>query len=296
MSQRRTRSSGGLINRVRPERRHAKDGSCDDGCGSGNYSGDYSVRLDAEDVLQLRRRLSVIRPPAASAARHGGKKNQTLCIGELPHQRQCTVDGSPSPTSPKWSRRRRDRTRAPGSRRRSRMSVARPQAATARSAIPRRHPDLSQAAVGAEVLPGGGGRSGALSTNLRETSGNGLLFLLGRGAVARVPSLVASCAPLLTPLCAPGATFLTSFRSPASPFLTSLRARLRCICGRRRGRGGRRGGLGFSRDTVRTADEATSPNAAAYPNKARAFRRQTRFGSEHSSIFRLPVCCPQDGT
>ena len=75
---------------------------------------------------------------------------------------------------------------------------------------------------------------------------NGLLFCsVGGGAVARVPSLVASCAPLLTPLCASRASFLSSFRSPASPFLTPLCARLRRICGRRRGRGGRRGGLGF---------------------------------------------------
>ena len=62
----------------------------------------------------------------------------------------------------------------------------------------------------------------------------------------RVPSLVASCAPLLTPLCASRASFLTPFCSPASPFLTPLGTRLRRICGRRRRRGGRRGGLGFS--------------------------------------------------
>jgi hypothetical protein len=76
-----------------------------------------------------------------------------------------------------------------------------------------------------------------------------LLFLLGRGAggggaIARVPSLVASGAPLLTPLCASRAPFLSSFRSPGSPFLTPLRARLRAIRWRRRGRGWR-GGLGF---------------------------------------------------
>ena len=46
-------------------------------------------------------------------------------------------------------------------------------------------------------------------------------------------------------------------------------------------------------DPVRTADEATNPNAAAYPNKARAFRRQTPLGSELSSIFVLPVFCPE---
>jgi hypothetical protein len=74
-----------------------------------------------------------------------------------------------------------------------------------------------------------------------------LLFLLGGGhAVARVPSLVASCAPLLTPLCASRASFLTAFSAARSPFLTPLGTRLRRICGRRRGRGGRRGGLGFS--------------------------------------------------
>ena len=43
-------------------------------------------------------------------------------------------------------------------------------------------------------------------------------------------------------------------------------------------------------DAVRTADEATSPNAAAYPRKASALRRQTCFGSERSLISgsRLP--------
>src|SRR6478735_3322339 len=82
---------------------------------------------------------------------------------------------------------------------------------------------------------------------------NGLLFLLGggcggRGAVARVPSLVAPCAPVLTPLCACGAAFLAPFCSPASPLLTALCPRHRRDCGRRRGRGrrgGRRGGLSF---------------------------------------------------
>ena len=38
----------------------------------------------------------------------------------------------------------------------------------------------------------------------------------GGGAVARVPSLVASCAPLLTPLCASCSSFLSSFRTVAS--------------------------------------------------------------------------------
>jgi len=45
-------------------------------------------------------------------------------------------------------------------------------------------------------------------------------------------------------------------------------------------------------DAVRTADEATTPNAAAYPRKASAVRRQTCFGSERLLIVRLPVCCP----
>jgi len=75
-----------------------------------------------------------------------------------------------------------------------------------------------------------------------------LLFLLGRGAgggaVARVPSFVASGAPLLTPLCASRASFLSPFRSRASPILTPLSARLPRVCGRRRWRG-RRSGLGF---------------------------------------------------
>ena len=79
----------------------------------------------------------------------------------------------------------------------------------------------------------------------------GLLLLLGggRGAVPRIPTLVASCAPLLTPFCAPGAPFLAPFSSPASPFLTALCPGLWRICGRRRGRGGsgRGGGLGFRR-------------------------------------------------
>ena len=115
-----------------------------------------------------------------------------------------------------------------------------------------------------------------------------LLFLLGGGAVARVPSLVASCAPLLSSLCAPRASFLSSFRSPASPFLTPLRAGLRGIRGRCRWRGGVGVVWASAFDPVRTADEATSPNAAAYPNKARAFRRQTPLGSELSSIFVFP--------
>jgi hypothetical protein len=54
---------------------------------------------------------------------------------------------------------------------------------------------------------------------------NRLLFLLGgrsAGAVARVSSFLASCAPLLTPLCASGAAFLAPFSSSASPFLTAL--------------------------------------------------------------------------
>jgi hypothetical protein len=77
---------------------------------------------------------------------------------------------------------------------------------------------------------------------------NRLLFLLGGGGsrCGAVPSLVASCAPLLTPFCASRASFLTPFCTPRSPFLTPLGTRLRRICGRRRGRGGRRGGLGFS--------------------------------------------------
>ena len=37
-------------------------------------------------------------------------------------------------------------------------------------------------------------------------------------------------------------------------------------------------------DTIRIAGEATSPNAAAYPKRARALRRQTRFDSERSPI------------
>ena len=73
--------------------------------------------------------------------------------------------------------------------------------------------------------------------------GNGLLFLLG-GAVARVTSLFAPCAPLLASLCAPRAPFLTSFCAPRASFLAPLRTRLRRLC---RGRGGRGGGLGSSR-------------------------------------------------
>ena len=69
---------------------------------------------------------------------------------------------------------------------------------------------------------------------------------VGGGAVARVPSLVASCAPLLTPLCASCSSFLSSFRTPASPVLTPLRARLHGIRWRCCGRRGRWSGLGFS--------------------------------------------------
>jgi len=42
------------------------------------------------------------------------------------------------------------------------------------------------------------------------------------GPVARIPSLVAACAPLLTPLCASGAAFLPPLGSPAAPFLTAF--------------------------------------------------------------------------
>jgi hypothetical protein len=76
---------------------------------------------------------------------------------------------------------------------------------------------------------------------------NGLLCWLGSGgAVARVPSLITSCAPFLTPLCASRSSFLTPFGAPASTFLSPLRTRLRRIGGRRRGGGGRGGGLGFN--------------------------------------------------
>ena len=73
-----------------------------------------------------------------------------------------------------------------------------------------------------------------------------LLFLLsGGGAVARVSSLVTSCAPLLPSFCASGAALLAAFCSPSSPFLTALCPRLYRVCGRRRGRSGRSGSLGF---------------------------------------------------
>ena len=105
---------------------------------------------------------------------------------------------------------------------------------------------------------------------------NGLLFLLGggcggRGAVARVPSLVSSCAPLLTPLCASRASFLTPFCTPRSPFLTPLGTRLRRICGRRRRRGGRRGGLGFSlghRQKRRRSDQSKYGRASKESERA----------------------------
>jgi len=56
---------------------------------------------------------------------------------------------------------------------------------------------------------------------------NGLFFLLGgrcggRGAVASIPSLVASCAPLLPPLRASDAALLPALGSPATPFLTAF--------------------------------------------------------------------------
>ena len=80
-----------------------------------------------------------------------------------------------------------------------------------------------------------------------EPKRNGLLCWLSSGsAVARVPSLVASCAPFLTPLCASRSSFLTPFGAPASTFLSPLCTRLRRIGGRRRGGGGRGGGLGFN--------------------------------------------------
>jgi hypothetical protein len=46
--------------------------------------------------------------------------------------------------------------------------------------------------------------------------------------------------------------------------------------------------------TVKSADEATTPNAVAHPRKASALRRQTGFGFERSVIVRLPVCCPAE--
>ena len=95
----------------------------------------------------------------------------------------------------------------------------------------------------------------------RWAEGRGLLLWLsgGCGAVSRIPTLVASCAPLLSSLCAPRASFLSSFRSPASPFLTPLRAGLRGIRGRCRWRGGCGGGLGFSllsRQNCRRSDKS----------------------------------------
>ena len=108
-------------------------------------------------------------------------------------------------------------------------------------------------------------------------TGNGLLFLLGGG----VTPLFAPCAPLLASLCAPCAPFLTSFCAPRASFLTPLRTSLRRLSD---------GVAGVvlvwapAGDTIRIAGEATSPNAAAYPKRARAFRRQTRFGSERSPM------------
>ena len=117
------------------------------------------------------------------------------------------------------------------------------------------------------------------------------------GAVACVSSLVASCAPLLTPLGASRASFLTAFRSPASPFLSPLCARLHGICGRGRGAAGAVVVWASASDAVRTADEATSPNAAAYPRKARTLRRHTRFCSELFTHFHAPgLLPPQHGT
>jgi len=72
--------------------------------------------------------------------------------------------------------------------------------------------------------------------------GNGLLFLLA-GAVARVTSLIAPCAPLLASLCAARAPLLTSFCAPCASFLTPLRTRFRRLSGLRGGRGA---GLGSS--------------------------------------------------
>ena len=121
-----------------------------------------------------------------------------------------------------------------------------------------------------------------------------LLFLLGGGgAVARVPSLVASCAPLLTPLCASRASFLTPFCTPRSPFLTPLGTRLRRICGRRRRRGGRRGGLGFRlghRQNRRRSDQSKHSRASKESECAATadlFRLRT------FTHFSLPVCCPR---
>jgi hypothetical protein len=102
-----------------------------------------------------------------------------------------------------------------------------------------------------------------------------LLFLLGRGAggaVACVPSLIASGAPLLTPLCASRASFLSPFRSPASPFLSPLGARLCRVCRRSRRRsGGRGGGLGFSlrhRQKRRRGDQSKYRRASKESERA----------------------------
>ena len=96
---------------------------------------------------------------------------------------------------------------------------------------------------------------------------NGRLFFLfgGRDVVARITSLVAPCSTLLTPLCASRASFLTPFCTPSTPFLTPLCTGLRRICGRRRRRGGRRGGLGFSlghRQNCRRSDQSKYSRAS----------------------------------
>ncbi|MGY3584122.1 hypothetical protein ACVIF9_002799 [Bradyrhizobium sp. USDA 4350] len=72
---------------------------------------------------------------------------------------------------------------------------------------------------------------------------NGLLcWLGGRGAVARVPSLLASRAPLLTPLCASRAAFLRPLRRSCRRSVPDFAVSVAATRG-----GGSSGGLGFSR-------------------------------------------------
>ena len=113
---------------------------------------------------------------------------------------------------------------------------------------------------------------------------DGLFFLLGGGAVARVPSLVASCAPLLTPFCATRASFLTPFRRQLRRSCRRSVPDFAVSVGGVVGVAGAVVVWASASDTGRIADDATSPNVAAYPRKARAFRRQTRLCSEPSSI------------
>ena len=111
---------------------------------------------------------------------------------------------------------------------------------------------------------------------------------MGRPVARRV-----LCAALGAALCVrcgvPGAVLFARFAAPDGA-LSQTSARLRAASWAWRASWW--SGLPPA-DTVKIAGEATSPNTAAYPRKARALRRQTRFGSERSAHLQAPGLLPE---